>query len=155
MLESWNIGLTLLAPDFPTHFTTSWHWVNCREVIVLNDKYRDDFVATLDKLCEKTGWEVFASVLMNNHFHLALRTSEPNLVDGIWNLLQCLSTSEKVFRVAWRKSLWERQNMESSVKYWRLSPTGSPHHESVRIQTQQREHRQFQDRDIRGIADSL
>jgi putative transposase len=42
-----------------------------------------DFVRTLEKLCDKTGWEVFAWVLMDNHYHLAVRTPEANLVEGM------------------------------------------------------------------------
>ena len=56
---------------------------NRREPIVFGDKDRAEFVSTLGKLCEKTGWEVFAWVLMDNHYHLAVRTPEANLVEGM------------------------------------------------------------------------
>ena len=49
----------------------------------MNDKDREDFVATLGRLCDKTGWEVFAWVLMDNHYHLCVRTPEANLVEGM------------------------------------------------------------------------
>ena len=54
-----------------------------REPIVFDDGDRELFVNTLSKVCAKSGWEVFAWVLMDNHYHLALRTPEPNLVEGM------------------------------------------------------------------------
>jgi REP element-mobilizing transposase RayT len=54
-----------------------------REPIVYNDGDRKVFVRTLAQACERSGWEVFAWVLLDNHYHLALRTPEPNLVDGM------------------------------------------------------------------------
>ncbi|MGB6219599.1 transposase [Haloferula sp.] len=32
---------------------------------------------------ERTGWEVFAWVLMSNHYHLIFKTPQPNLVEGM------------------------------------------------------------------------
>jgi len=58
---------------------------NRREPIVLDDQDRCTFVDTLGEACAKTGWEIFGWTLMNNHYHLALRTPEANLVAGmIW-----------------------------------------------------------------------
>lgn len=37
--------------------------------------------------CAKTGWEVHAYVLMDNHFHLVLETPQPNLALGMKWLL--------------------------------------------------------------------
>ena len=54
-----------------------------REPIVFDDEDRELVVATLSQVCAKSGWEVFAWVLMDNHYHLALRTPEPNLVEGM------------------------------------------------------------------------
>lgn len=54
-----------------------------REPIVLDDTDREMFVRTLGELCAKTGWEVFAWVLMYNHYHLAVRTPDANLVEGM------------------------------------------------------------------------
>ena len=56
---------------------------NRREAIVLDDKDRDRFRKLLGDLVQQTGWEVFAWVLMTNHYHLVFRTPEPNLVKGM------------------------------------------------------------------------
>src|SRR6056297_1587568 len=54
-----------------------------REPIVYSDEDREIFVQTLGQACERTGWEIFAWVLMDNHYHVAMRTPEPNLVEGM------------------------------------------------------------------------
>src|ERR1035437_5993712 len=44
---------------------------------------RKRFLETLAEACAKTGWQVHAYVLMENHYHLLLQTPEPNLVEGM------------------------------------------------------------------------
>ena len=56
------------------------------------DIFRDDvdrkcFLSTLEQTCQKTGWQVHAYCLMNNHFHLVVETPEANLVAGMKWLL--------------------------------------------------------------------
>ena len=58
-----------------------------RKPIFKDDADRQRFVATLDKACAKTGWQVHAYVLMPNHFHLVVETPQPNLVAGMKWLL--------------------------------------------------------------------
>ena len=58
-----------------------------REPIFLDDKDRGTFLATLAEACEKTGWQVHAYCLMENHFHLVAETPQPNLVAGMKWLL--------------------------------------------------------------------
>lgn len=41
------------------------------------------FLRTLGESCEKSGWQIFAWVLMMNHYHWVLRTPEANLVSGM------------------------------------------------------------------------
>ena len=53
------------------------------EPIVFDDIDRHRFVGTLGECCAKTGWQVLAWVLMDNHYHWAMRTPEANLVDGM------------------------------------------------------------------------
>jgi REP element-mobilizing transposase RayT len=54
-----------------------------REPIFRSDQDRDLFIATLAEACQKTGWQVHALCLMNNHFHLVLETPNANLVAGM------------------------------------------------------------------------
>lgn len=56
---------------------------NRRQHIVFGDEDRALFVDTLTQTCSRTGWDVFAWVLLDNHYHIALRTPEPNLVAGM------------------------------------------------------------------------
>jgi putative transposase len=41
------------------------------------------FIETLSEACEKTGWLVYAWVLMSNHYHLVFQTPQANLVAGM------------------------------------------------------------------------
>ena len=41
------------------------------------------FEKTLFEVCVKCGWRLHAYVIMSNHYHLALESPEPNLVDGM------------------------------------------------------------------------
>jgi putative transposase len=54
-----------------------------REPIVRDDQDRLRFLDTLGEACSKTGWEVHAWCLMENHFHLVIETPTPNLVAGM------------------------------------------------------------------------
>ena len=56
---------------------------NRRSEIVVDDRDRERFVETLGEVVEQTGWEVYAWALMNNHYHLLIRTPEANLVKGM------------------------------------------------------------------------
>jgi putative transposase len=58
-----------------------------REEIFRDDVDRKSFVETLGVACEKTGWQVHAYCLMNNHFHLVVETPRANLVEGMKWLL--------------------------------------------------------------------
>jgi len=58
-----------------------------REPIFLDDPDRRTFLATLAEACEKTGWQVHAYCLMENHFHLVVETPQPNLIVGMKWLL--------------------------------------------------------------------
>ena len=54
-----------------------------REVIFLGDDDRLLFLETLGQACEKTGWQIHAYCLMNNHFHLVVEMPRANLVAGM------------------------------------------------------------------------
>jgi REP element-mobilizing transposase RayT len=54
-----------------------------REAIFRDDRDREMFLATLGRVCERTGWRVHAWVLMTNHYHLLVETPQANLVAGM------------------------------------------------------------------------
>ena len=56
------------------------------------------FETVLGEGCEMFGWVVHAYVVMRNHFHLALETPEPNLVDGMHWLQSTYATRFNRFR---------------------------------------------------------
>jgi REP element-mobilizing transposase RayT len=58
-----------------------------REPIFKDDEDRQRFLTTLGEACAKTGWQVHALCLMDNHFHLVVETPQPNLVAGMKWLL--------------------------------------------------------------------
>ncbi len=60
--------------------------------IISRGNYRKDvfkgpsaaaFERTVFEACEKCGWRLHAYVIMSNHYHLAVETADPNLVDGM------------------------------------------------------------------------
>ena len=58
-----------------------------REALFEDDRDRQRFLETLGEACGKTGWQVQAYCLMDNHFHLVLQTPQANLVAGMKWLL--------------------------------------------------------------------
>ena len=56
---------------------------NRRENMDFSDADRDDFGRLLGELVERTGWKIFAWVLMSHHYHLDFKTPQPNLVEGM------------------------------------------------------------------------
>ncbi|MFT5467627.1 MAG: putative transposase [Verrucomicrobiales bacterium] len=56
---------------------------NHRQDIVFDDSDRKLFLHTLGEVAQRTGWRIYAWVLMNNHYHIALQTPQPNLVVGM------------------------------------------------------------------------
>jgi REP element-mobilizing transposase RayT len=75
-----------------------------REHIVHDDGDREMLLATLAEACKKTGWEVLAWVIMDNHYHWLLRTPKPNLVAGMsWfqsTYTQRYNARHRVWRIA-------------------------------------------------------
>ena len=91
--------------------------------IFRDDQDRRRFLETLAEACEKTGWEIHAYVLMGNHYHLLVRTPEPNLVEGM-KLLQGAYT----FAVA--PAWWLRQRTTVSLR-WVSERLGMGHYTRV------------------------
>jgi len=53
------------------------------EAICRDDEDRKRFLVCMGEVCRRTGWRIYAFVLMTNHYHLLLETPEPNLVAGM------------------------------------------------------------------------
>ena len=56
---------------------------NRRGEIFLDDEDRKTFLRSLAQCCERTGIVIYAWVLMDNHYHLALCTPKGNLVEAM------------------------------------------------------------------------
>ena len=57
-----------------------------KRVIVDRDEDREDWLRLLDRVATRSNWRLFSWVLMSNHYHLFLRTPEPNLSAGMHDL---------------------------------------------------------------------
>lgn len=66
------------------YHVTSRGWE--RRVIVKDDGDRQEWLKLLDRVAERYGWRFFAWVLMDNHFHLFLRTPNADLSAGMHDL---------------------------------------------------------------------
>jgi putative transposase len=60
---------------------------NQRRPIARDDADRLLLLKTLAEACGKTGWQIHAYCIMNNHFHLVVETPQANLVAGMKWLL--------------------------------------------------------------------
>lgn len=56
------------------------------------------FLAVLDEATSRYGWRLHAYVVMRNHYHLALETPQPNLVEGMHWLQSTIATRFNRFR---------------------------------------------------------
>ena len=56
------------------------------------------FLAVLDEATGRYGWGLHAYVLMRNHFHVAIETPKPNLVEGMHWLQSTIATRFNRFR---------------------------------------------------------
>lgn len=58
----------------------------------------ESFLKALTETAQRFEWRVFAYILMRNHFHLAIETPKPNLVDGMHWLQSTVATRFNRFR---------------------------------------------------------
>ncbi|MEM0966998.1 MAG: transposase [Verrucomicrobiota bacterium] len=56
---------------------------NYRKDLFTEKKTGEAFERTIFQAAERCGWKIYAYVIMSNHYHLALETPEPNLVEGM------------------------------------------------------------------------
>jgi len=70
-----------------SEFEGAWYHVmargNRREAIFEDNGDCESMLEVLGEVCERTGWQVHAWVLMGNHYHFVLHTPEANLVAGM------------------------------------------------------------------------
>jgi putative transposase len=71
---------------------------NYRRDLFLSAGEAQAFLATLKEAKEQMGWRLHAYVLMRNHYHLAIETPEPNLVQGMHWLQSSWATRFNRFR---------------------------------------------------------
>ena len=77
---------------------------NRREDIVWDDKDRGRFEKTLEEVVERSGWVLYAWVLMDNHYHFLFKTPEPNLVKGM-----------KWFQSTWTQRFNKRHGLRGNL----------------------------------------
>jgi len=95
-----------------------------RRRIVRDDRDRHRWLALLDEVARRRGWRVFAWALMGNHFHLFVRTPEPDLSAGLHDLNSGYATwfnrrhrrHGPLFQGRFKAILVEREH-----HYWELS----------------------------------
>jgi REP element-mobilizing transposase RayT len=56
---------------------------NYRKDLFADPKAAAAFEKTIFEVAERCGWNLYAYVIMSNHYHLAIETPEPNLVAGM------------------------------------------------------------------------
>lgn len=66
------------------YHVTSRGWE--RRAVVRDDRDRQHWLDLLERVATRCGWRVFAWALLSNHFHLYLRTPQPNLSVGMHDL---------------------------------------------------------------------
>jgi REP element-mobilizing transposase RayT len=71
---------------------------NYRKDLFVHDKTGEAFERTIFEVAERCGWKLYAYVIMSNHYHLAIETPEPNLVEGMKWLQSTFATRFNRFR---------------------------------------------------------
>jgi REP element-mobilizing transposase RayT len=71
---------------------------NYRHAVFETEGAAKAFEAVLGEACERFGWVLHAYAIMRNHFHLALETPQPNLIDGMHWLQSTYATRFNRFR---------------------------------------------------------
>ena len=83
---------------------------NDKSAVFTSDEDRRRFLALLGVVVERYGWRLYAYCLMENHYHLALRTPEPNLGAGMGRLNQLY--------VQWFNQRHDRSGHLFERRYW-------------------------------------
>jgi len=80
---------------------------------VQGDEDRRAFMRTLGEACERAGFPVHAYVLMRNHYHLLLETTEANLSRGMGWLQNAFTR-----RINTRHRLWGTCSEDATKRFW-------------------------------------
>ena len=97
-----------------------------REALFEDDRDRQRFLETLGEACGKTGWQVQAYCLMDNHFHLVLQTPQANLVAGMKWLLGTYTSrfnrrqDSEAGRRAFARAMEQRRKEELEEEFLRV-----------------------------------
>ncbi|WP_367872547.1 transposase [Luteolibacter sp. Populi] len=89
----------------------------------MDDRDRDTHEGLVAGVVQRTGWEIFAWVLLKDHYHMVLRTPEANLVTGM-----------KWFQNFWTKRFNARHERSGSVfggRYKSVLVQGDGHLSSI------------------------
>jgi REP element-mobilizing transposase RayT len=104
---------------------------NGRQVIVRDDTDRQRLLDELEGATSRAGWIVYAFVVLSNHFHVVLKTPQPNLARGMQTFLSSYANAKArrsrfgghVFQGRYRSELVEDETYLWSVtRYVHLNP---------------------------------
>jgi putative transposase len=104
---------------------------NGRQDIVLDDSDRERLLVDLARTVRRCCWSVYAFVVLSNHFHLVLKTPQPNLARGMQTFLSAYANSWSrrhrfsghVFQGRYRTELVEDETYLWTVtRYVHLNP---------------------------------
>jgi REP element-mobilizing transposase RayT len=71
---------------------------NYRKDLFTHEKTAEAFERSIFEAAERCRWKLYAYVIMSNHYHLAVQTPEPNLVEGMRWLQSTFATRFNRFR---------------------------------------------------------
>lgn len=71
---------------------------NYRKNLFTDEQTGEAFERMILEASERCGWKLYAYVIMSNHYHLAVETPEPNLVEGMKWLQSTFATRFNRFR---------------------------------------------------------
>lgn len=71
---------------------------NCGKDLFTHEKTAEAFERTIFEAAERCGWKLYAYVIMSNHYHLAIETPDPNMVEGMRWLQSTFATRFNRFR---------------------------------------------------------